>query len=89
MVYMSMFVGPVNRILSLKVWEPLVRLCFIMYLAHPIVMGLFLFNLKQTIYITELIGVGARSETEAEAIDKAETEADIKPEPCSETEAET
>ena len=47
------------------------RLCFIMYLAHPAIQILFLFNLKQTIYITELIGVSRLSQIEAEVVTEA------------------
>ena len=80
-----MFVGLVNRILSLRVWEPLVRLCFIMYLAHPVVMGLFLFNLKQMVYLTELIGVSDHSQAEAETEAGVGAKAKVEPELVAET----
>ena len=37
----------------MKIWEPLVRLCYLCYLVHPIIMALYLFNLKQTVYYHE------------------------------------
>ena len=47
--------GFINTLLSLKIWEPLSRLCFLAYLIHPIVIGLFYMNLKQTMYFNEWI----------------------------------
>ena len=27
--------GYINNLLSMKIWEPLVRLCYLAYLVHP------------------------------------------------------
>ena len=56
-VFLEFFSGFVNTILSLKIWEPLVRLCYLAYLLHPIIISTFLFNLQQTLLINHWIMV--------------------------------
>ena len=49
--------GFINTLLSLKIWEPLVRLCYLAYLLHPIVMYAFYMNMQQTIMVNYWIYV--------------------------------
>ena len=41
----------------MKIWEPLVRLCYLAYLVHPIVMYTFNMNMQQTIMVNHWIMV--------------------------------
>ncbi|KAI6657581.1 Nose resistant to fluoxetine protein 6-like [Oopsacas minuta] len=43
------FGGPFNALFSWKVWAPLSRLTFVVYLTHPIIMTLFFLTLRRTI----------------------------------------
>lgn len=48
------FGGPVGALLSWKVWAPLSRLTFVVYLIHPIVMTVFFLTLRRTITYSSL-----------------------------------
>ncbi|KAK3584300.1 hypothetical protein CHS0354_013252 [Potamilus streckersoni] len=46
--------GPVNQILSWKIWAPLGRLTFAAYLVHPIMLYFFYLNFRLPIHFTDL-----------------------------------
>ncbi|KAL3857066.1 hypothetical protein ACJMK2_011762 [Sinanodonta woodiana] len=46
--------GPVNQILSWKIWAPLGRLTFAAYLVHPVTIYIFYLNLRLPIHFTDL-----------------------------------
>lgn len=47
--------GPVNNILSWKIWAPLGRLTYCAYLVHPIVMMLYIYSMKTAFFIDDTI----------------------------------
>ena len=49
--------GFINTLLSLKSWEPLARLCYLVYLLHPMVIFIFDMNMQQTIMANHWIMV--------------------------------
>ena len=55
--YFIISTGYINNLLSMKIWEPLVRLCYLAYLVHPIVMYTFNMNMQQTIMVNHWIMV--------------------------------
>lgn len=46
--------GPINTFLSMDVWVPLSRLTFATYLVHPLILFMFYFTLRQTIYYSDI-----------------------------------